>query len=240
MYYVACPEVRNFVIYEIVFFGVSIICVLYFIAFTPQKNKRIIMSEVTAPVTAPKSPKKSKTVKKVATHPKYSEMVQQSIAALKERGGSSRQAILKYMMKNFNLGNEEKTVNVHLKLALKTGVTKATLKQTKGTGASGSFKNGEIPKPKKVVKKKPAPKPKQAKKAKKPKTPAKKAAPKKKDVKKTSPKKKATKTKSTPKKVVKKPAATKTKKPAAKTAKKPAVKKPAAKKPTTKKAPTKK
>jgi hypothetical protein len=33
---------------------------------------------------------------------------------LKERGGSSRQAILKYIMANFNVGKDAKTVNVHI------------------------------------------------------------------------------------------------------------------------------
>jgi histone H1/5 len=46
-------------------------------------------------------------------------MVGKAIAALKERGGSSRQAILKYIMANFNVGKDPKTVNVHLKLSLK-------------------------------------------------------------------------------------------------------------------------
>jgi hypothetical protein len=47
-----------------------------------------------------KSPKKKVAAKpkKPAAHPKYSEMVGKAIAALKERGGSSRQAILKYIM----------------------------------------------------------------------------------------------------------------------------------------------
>jgi histone H1/5 len=40
-------------------------------------------------------------------------MVGRAIAALKERGGSSRQAILKYIMANFNVGKDAKTVNVH-------------------------------------------------------------------------------------------------------------------------------
>jgi hypothetical protein len=46
------------------------------------------------------SPKKKVAAKhkKPAAHPKYSEMVGKAIAALKERGGSSRQAILKYIM----------------------------------------------------------------------------------------------------------------------------------------------
>ena len=119
------------------------------------------------------SPKKKVAAKpkKPAAHPKYSEMVGKAIAALKERGGSSRQAILKYIMANFNVGKDAKTVNVHLKLSLRAGVKNKSLKQSKGTGASGSFKIGEVVKPKK----KPAAKPKAAK-PKKAKTPKKTAA----------------------------------------------------------------
>ena len=106
------------------------------------------------------SPKKKVAAKpkKPAAHPKYSEMVGKAIAALKERGGSSRQAILKYIMANLNVGKDAKTVNVHLKLSLRAGVKNKSLKQSKGTGASGSFKIGEVVKPKK----KPAAKPKKA------------------------------------------------------------------------------
>lgn len=75
-------------------------------------------------------------------HPKYSEMIRQALTALKERGGSSRQAVLKYIMKNFKLGTDESVVNTHLKLALKAGVKNASLKQSKGTGATGSFRIG--------------------------------------------------------------------------------------------------
>ncbi|XP_065583538.1 histone H1-delta-like [Artemia franciscana] len=46
-------------------------------------------------------------------------MISISIADLKERGGSSRQAILKYIMANFQVGNDAKVVNMHLKQALK-------------------------------------------------------------------------------------------------------------------------
>ena len=38
--------------------------------------------------------------KKPAEHPKYSEMIAAAIVALKERNGSSRQAIVKYIAKN--------------------------------------------------------------------------------------------------------------------------------------------
>ena len=155
------------------------------------------------------SPKKKVAAKpkKPAAHPKYSEMVGKAIAALKERGGSSRQAILKYIMANFNVGKDAKTVNVHLKLSLRAGVKNKSLKQSKGTGASGSFKIGEVVKPKK----KPAAKPKKAVKPKAAK-PKKAKTPKKTAAKKPAAEKKAAKPKA------KKPAAAK--KLAAKPAKK--------------------
>ena len=75
--------------------------------------------------------------KKPAAHPKYSEMVGKAIAALKERGGSSRQAILKYIMANFNVGKDAKTVNVHLKLSLRAGVKNRSLKSRRGLVLQG-------------------------------------------------------------------------------------------------------
>ena len=144
-----------------------------------------------------KKAEKAKAKAKPADHPKYSEMIAAAIVALKERSGSSRQAILKYISANYKVGDHAGT---HLKLALKRGVTGGALKQVKGTGASGSFKVAEKPK---APKKKPAAK----KVAKKP--AAKKATPKKKKpaakkVKKTPAKKAAAKKPA--KKVVKKKA----------------------------------
>ena len=146
-----------------------------------------------------------------ADHPKYSEMIKAAIAALKERSGSSRQAILKYVVANYKVGDSAGT---HLKMALKRAVAGGDLIQVKGTGASGSFK---------LAKKAPAPKkPAAAKK------PAKKPAAKKAAAKKATPKKTPKKAaKKTPKKAAKKPAA---KKPAAKKAAKKTPKKKAAKK----------
>ena len=160
------------------------------------------MADAPAKNKAPAKPKKP------GAHPKYSEMIAKAIAALKERGSSYRQAILKYIMANFSVGKDAKTVNVHLKLVLRAGVKNKSLKQSKGTGASGSFKIGEVHKSarkkagKKAVKTKAA-KPKKAKTPKKAKEPT----------------------------GEKKAADPKAKKPAAKkTADKPAAKKPATKK----------
>lgn len=109
--------------------------------------------------------------KQPANHPKYSEMIHQALSQLKERGGSSRQAVLKYVMKNFKVGTDENIVNSHLKLALKAGVKSGALKQSKGSGASGSFRIGaeakkpKTAKPKKAKATKSPKKPKAAKKA---------------------------------------------------------------------------
>jgi wyosine [tRNA(Phe)-imidazoG37] synthetase (radical SAM superfamily) len=178
------------------------------------------MSEATAP--SPKKDAKRKPVKaKTAPdHPKYAEMIVAAIAALKERTGSSRQAILKYVKANYNVGTN---ASVHLKQALKRGVVGGSLVQVKGTGASGSFKlKAKIVVKKTTAKKTATKKPVAAKK------PVKKVA-------KKTPKKTAAKKKTPTKKkaaAVKKPAAKKT-------AKKPAAKKPAAKK-AVKKTPKKK
>ena len=162
--------------------------------------------------------KKKSAPKKPAEHPKYIDMISAAIAALKERNGSSRQAILKYIQANYKVGEN---ASVHLKQALKRGVTSGALSQPKGTGASGSFK---LVKKAAEKKKKPAKKPAAKKPAAKKTTTAKKPAAKK--AKKASPKKKTAAKKSTPKKAAKKPA----KKPSsAKKTKKPAAKKPAAK-----------
>ena len=198
------------------------------------------MSDSVATASPPQkaATKKVAKPKKPAVHPKYNEMVASAVAGLKERGGSSRQAILKYILKNFTVGTDEKIVNTHLKIALRAGVKNDALKQSKGTGASGSFRLGEVKKaaaPKKAKKPKAA-KPKKVVKPKSPKkakTPAKKAVKqptKEKTTTKTAkPKvKKATKPKSPAKKAAKPAAAKKAAKPVAKKATKPTAKKAAA------------
>jgi hypothetical protein len=96
-----------------------------------------------APAAAKKSTKKTAAAKPAPDHPKYSEMISQALVQLKERGGTSRQALLKYIVKNFNVGKDEAAVNSRLKVALRAGLKNATLKQSKGTGAAGSFRLGE-------------------------------------------------------------------------------------------------
>jgi len=89
------------------------------------------------------SPKKAKKPTKGksthgASHPKYSDMIKSALKALNDRSGSSRAAILKFVLANYSLDPVQ--ANQHLKLALKNGVKAKSFKQTKGSGASGSFK----------------------------------------------------------------------------------------------------
>ncbi|XP_014673205.1 PREDICTED: histone H1-delta-like [Priapulus caudatus] len=187
---------------------------------------------VSSPKKAAVKPRKAKAP---ASHPKYSEMVQSAITTLKERGGSSRQAIMKYIKAHYKVGGDDKMINAHLKMCLKRGVTSGQLKQIKGTGASGSFRLGEKKVEKKPTAKRPTAKKPAAKKAgsAKAKQPA---------VKSKSTGKLGSKTTAAKKpKAVKKPAVKKaTKSPAKKATKPKPVKKPAAKKTsksTTKKSP---
>jgi len=140
------------------------------------KEKKMTDAAITTAAPTPAAGGAGKVAKKRASgkpkkatgdHPKYSAMIKDALTALKERGGSSRQAILKYIVKHYKLGGEEKIINSHLKLALRAGVKNHTLKQSKGSGAAGSFRIGE----KKTEKKPKAKKPKavKAKKARKPK-----------------------------------------------------------------------
>merc|ERR1739842_278266 len=132
------------------------------------------------------------------------------IKGLKERSGSSRQAILKHVVANNKVDAAKAAVQV--RLALKRGLAKGTLKKARASG-KGAGKYRLVAVKAKKPKKKKAKKPKKKKAAKKPKA--------------KKPKAKKAAKKPAAKKAAKKPAA---KKPAKKAAKKPAAKKAAPKK----------
>lgn len=169
-----------------------------------------------APAVTPAKKAKKPAAKAKSTHPKYIDMVVTAIKTLGERSGSSRQAISKYIVENYKVGDSVKS---QLKMCLKRGVASGVLVHAKGQGASGSFKvAGKDSKaaPKKAAAKSTPKKKPVAKKAAKPKTPTKKAAA-----------KKVVK----PKKAVAKPKKSPAKKPVAKPKKSPPKKAAKAKKP---------
>ena len=87
---------------------------------------------------SPAKPKKATKPKAKPTHPKTSVMVVAAIKALKERNGSSLPAIKKYIAANYKVDTVK--LAPFIKKALKSLVEKKVLIQTKGKGASGSFK----------------------------------------------------------------------------------------------------
>merc|ERR1712088_797665 len=114
------------------------------------------MAEEKAPKVA-KAPKVKKAAKPAA-HPPYANMIVAAIKALKDKKGSSRQAILKYVVANNKVADADKAA-VRVKLALR--------KLVAGKKGAGSFK---------LPAKEPAAKKPKAKKAKKPKAAKKPAA----------------------------------------------------------------
>lgn len=94
------------------------------------------------PSAAPKKGKKvaggPKKPKAKPTHPPTSSMVNAAIKSLKGRGGSSLSAIKKYLASNYKVDVEK--LSPFIKKYLKGAVVSGTLVQTKGKGASGSFK----------------------------------------------------------------------------------------------------
>ncbi|XP_050970089.1 histone H1 [Labeo rohita] len=201
---------------------------------------REIMAETAPTAAATKAAKKKSAAKRKKTGPGVGELIVKAVSASKERSGVSLAALKKALAAG---GYDVEKNNSRVKIAVKSLVNKGVLVQTKGTGASGSFKLNKkqaetktkpikkaAPKAKKPATKKPAA-------AKKPKTvaakkPAAKKSPKK--VKKPAAKKatkspkKATKS---PKKATKSPKKAATPKKAAKSPKKAKAAKPKAAKP---------
>ncbi|XP_031996518.1 histone H1.3 [Hylobates moloch] len=98
----------------------------------------------TTPAPAEKTPVKKKAKKTGATAgkrkssgPPVSELITKAVAASKERSGVSLAALKKALAA---AGYDVEKNNSRIKLGLKSLVSKGTLVQTKGTGASGSFK----------------------------------------------------------------------------------------------------
>merc|ERR1712055_923869 len=132
-----------------------------------------------------------KAKKAPAAHPPYAAMITAAIKKLADKKGSSRQAILKYVVANNKVDAAKAAVRVRLALKKMLAAKKLVPAAAAGKKGAGSFKlPAKAPKAKKPKAKKP-----KAKRAKKPKAKKPKAA--------------------------KKPAAKKAKKPAAKKAAKP-------------------
>ncbi|EJW84399.1 linker histone H1 and H5 family protein, partial [Wuchereria bancrofti] len=85
---------------------------------------------------------KRQGAKVTKNHPTYSQMIKEAIVALKDRKGSSRLAILKYISGHYQLGDNGKRVHSQLRLAIKKGIASGKLTLAKGAGVNGSFRLG--------------------------------------------------------------------------------------------------
>lgn len=120
---------------------------------SPRVMADTVASSAPAAAPAAASPKKAKSSGKKPrakpNHPRTSEMVSSAIKSLKERGGSSLQAIKKYIAANYKVDPEK--FAPFIKKYLKAAVASGELVQTKGKGASGSFKLSSASKPEKAA-----------------------------------------------------------------------------------------
>ncbi|NXY25128.1 H5 protein, partial [Atrichornis clamosus] len=107
-------------------------------------------SPIPLPASATK-PKRARSVRRPAAHPTYSDMITAAIRADKSRGGSSRQSIQKYVKSHYKVGQN---ADIQIRLAIRRLLATGVLKQTKGVGASGSFRLAKASKAKKSPAKK--------------------------------------------------------------------------------------
>ena len=121
---------------------------------------------MTAAAAAPKTKKAPAKPKAPAAHPPYAAMIKAAIKALKDRTGSSRQAILKYICANYKVDAAKAQSRVRISLKKMVESKAVVAAAAAGKKGAGSFKlpaKEPAAKKPKAAKKKPA-----AKKAKKP------------------------------------------------------------------------
>uniref|UniRef100_A0A8C6NJR2 Histone H1 n=1 Tax=Nothobranchius furzeri TaxID=105023 RepID=A0A8C6NJR2_NOTFU len=96
------------------------------------------MAEVApAPAATPAKAAKKKSTKPKKAGPSVGELIVKTVAASKERSGVSAAALKKALAAG---GYDVDKNKARVKTAIKSLVAKGTLVQTKGIGASGSFK----------------------------------------------------------------------------------------------------
>ncbi|VDM54377.1 unnamed protein product [Angiostrongylus costaricensis] len=102
----------------------------------------LLLRDVTLQLQATK-PKGEKKARTAPSHPVYGAMIKSAIKELKDRKGASKQAILKFIVQKYKVGDNEKQINARLRVALKRGVQSGLLTQASGTGAAGRFRLAE-------------------------------------------------------------------------------------------------
>merc|ERR550519_2488777 len=116
-------------------------------------------------VVKAKKEKKPAKAKTAPSHPTYSVMITAAVGALKDRTGSSRQAILKYICANYKVDDKKAATQTRLALKRMTAGGELKMAKDKGKGA-GCYKLASSEKAEKPAPATKAKKPVAAKKAK--------------------------------------------------------------------------
>merc|ERR1712037_28899 len=137
-------------------------------AKVPAKAAAKVPAKAGAKAKKEKKPAKAKTA---PSHPTYSVMITAAVGALKDRTGSSRQAILKYICANYKVDDKKAATQTRLALKRMTAGGELKMAKDKGKGAGcykvassekadkpaaakkSAAKKGKKPAGKKVVKK---------------------------------------------------------------------------------------
>merc|ERR1712142_1440993 len=112
-----------------------------------SNHKHSQFYNMSAPAVASPTKKVVKKAKTPAVHPTYSVMIGESIKAMKDRSGSSRQAILKYICANYKV--DAAKAAVHVRTALKKGVAAGALKMGAAAGKKGAGRYKLVTRPRK-------------------------------------------------------------------------------------------
>ncbi|CAI4054336.1 hypothetical protein SUVZ_16G1600 [Saccharomyces uvarum] len=155
---------------------------------TMNKGKKPVTSKGKEKPPAKTTPKKSTAKKEEPSSKSYKELIAEGLAALKERKGSSRPALKKFIKENYPIVGSTSNFDLYFNNAIKKGVETGDFEQPKGPAGALKLAKKKSSEPKKE--KETSPKPKQ--------TAAATAAAV------TTPKAKAASKKQAPKKVVKK------------------------------------
>jgi len=96
------------------------------VAVAPTETAKVPVEKAKAPETV--EVLDTSKLNAPSAHPNFSVMIHAAIAALKEHNGSSRQAIVKYIMSNYKVGTDQKAIDSSVKEALKSSIQKGLLK----------------------------------------------------------------------------------------------------------------
>merc|ERR1712236_188904 len=128
----------------------------YNLKMSAVEVKKVATKKVEAPAkkTSVAKAKKSAGAKKgpkgEAKKLTYLEMVTEAIKALKDRSGSSRQVITRYILETHKV---DAAKVIHIRKAIAHGIEKGILKQARTSGkGAGSFRVAKEEKPKKLTK----------------------------------------------------------------------------------------